>query len=482
MAVTTERAPMFGVSFFGVTPGFTHRDFCSEDTILPSIIRECTGLYTLDQFTVRLPRNGTLYIFGGQIVDERHVTFIGLYRHAIEYKGSREGGHYGVGIWLVDSWLGRDARDVRAVLDFLDQMMGFLSDQLVDAEGRVIRTFEQMDWGAAPALLQTLGEYRIRSAPMRDGECFDGMRRKFLLAHDAKPNAPDSTRKILSQIIQLFGTDPVILRDRVIYTSFDESIVQAIRELNRVEVINYDNFIERYIKDLEKRNPDPTSDANQRQSSLVLTEGEGHSRLSIRPTIPVRDDYGDNAGRSTARSSSKSPIHNGKSSSRFHERPSSFNRSTSDIVAQLLKLSRVNIASSVAGALLAIVVFVFVPDMWGSFRSSTPGQSKPRSQGAHRVDLPKSDSKEQEGKSGSSNATNSARESECLKLKNTPPEASDKDPEQFSKDVKAVEKRIKDRIEKRSTTATLSGDELRLLSLALKERDYLKCLEGRPSN
>ncbi len=473
MTVTPERAPMFGVSFFGVTPGFTEKDFCSDDAML-SIIQECTGLYTLHQFTVTLPRNGTLYIFGGQMVDTRHVTFIGLYRHAIEYKGSREGGHYGVGIWLVDSWIGPD------VIGFLDEMMVFLSGQLVNVEGQVIRTFEQMDWGAAPALLRKLGEYRTASAPMRDGVFFDGMGRKFLLTHEVKPNAPHSMRDLLSHMVYFFGREPVILRDRVIYTSFDASTVQAIRDLHRVEVLSYEGFVEQYKNDLERHSSGLTSNANQSRSSFPLAEDDDRSDLSIRPTIPVRDDYGGNERRSTIRSPSRSPAHNrtlgGKSSSKFLDRPSGSYRWISDVVAQTLKLLRENIFSIVAVVLIVtLTVFLLIPrsDISHFFRSLTTAQV------TRHNNISKTESKGSEGKPETSNATNRGKQLQCLELKIPPPDTSDKDAR--LKSITDIDGKIRNflKTKLRYYDEFDRGDMQVLNGLVQRERDYLRCLEGK---
>jgi hypothetical protein len=473
MAGTTERAPMFGVSFFGVTPGFTHRDFCS-DGALPSIIQECAGLYTLDQFTVRLPRNGTLYIFGGRMVDARHVTFIGLYRHAIEYKGSREGGHYGVGIWLVDSWI----RPEGSVSGFLDRMIGFLGDQLVDPDGRVIRTFEQMDWGTVPVLLRELGGWRIDSVPMRDDVFFDGMGRKFLLAHEVKPIAPHSMRDLLSHMVYFFGREPVILRDRVIYTSFDTDTIRAIRDLNRVEVLSYEGFVEQYKNDLERHSSRLTSDANEPRSSFPLAEDDDRSDLSIRPTIPVRDDYTDNPRRSTAKSSSRSPVYDRKSSSRLLNRPS--DQSTSGVVAQMLKLLRVNTATAVAGGVLTLMVFLVVqgPDILDFLRSRGQNKSPIVSAVPHNQNLSKTNSKDHEEKQEPPNAANPEKDLQCLKLKNPPPGTSDKDAR--LKSITEIDGQIKDFLKNKARYYEFNKGDMQVLNgLVQRERDYLRCLDGK---
>lgn len=452
---------MFGVSFFGVTPGFTHKDFCS-DAALPSIIQECAGLYTLDQFTVRLPRNGTLYIFGGRMVDARHVTFIGLYRHAIEYKGSREGGHYGVGIWLVDAWLDSEVN----VLGFLDEMMEFLSDQLVNAEGRVIQTFEQMDWGAARAFQQRLDGYCSDPGPFGDDVFFDGKGRKFLLVHEKKINDPDSMRALLSQMVKFFGRAPAILRDRVIYTSFDASIIQAFRDLNRVEIISYADFVEQY--DRESRRSGLTSDADQPQSPFVPTDDDGQSDRSSLTTIRIHDDNGDNAWRSTARSSSKST----RTYSRFQDKPPGFNRSTSDVLAQML--TRANLT---AGMLVIVAVLVLSQslDIFG-FRSSAPSNSR---YVAERP-LTKESPKEIDRKRDSSNATNSGTGSPCQRgdssLIGPPPNPPD---------IRQSLNRIKERFEAKEAkqgTYLVRRDLDMLSPLVQRELAYLNCLDEQLPN
>ena len=292
---------MFGISFFGVTPGFSQKHFCSSEMLLP-IIRACSELYTLDQFTVALPAGGTLFVFSGQMVGEHRITFMAQYRHAIEYKGSREGGHYGIGIWLVDSWVSS------AVLGLLNKIVNFLQHELVDADGKFFRTFEQVDWGRGPVegFIQELNEYQTPLPPLRDDITpYDGAR-KLLLVDEVGTIEFSLTSVQLAKAMEFFAQDWMLLFSRVIYQSSDPNVIKATRNLNRLELTSLDKLVKQYQARLARVTSDSLSSRqrsdSQPQLSLPTMDADPSAGSSFPTTMPVRDDPGPTATRTRAKS------------------------------------------------------------------------------------------------------------------------------------------------------------------------------------
>lgn len=266
--------------------------------------------------------------------------------------------------------------------------------------------------------------------------------------------------------VYFFGREPVILRDRVVYTSFDASTVQAIRDLHRVEVLSYESFVERYKKDLEKHSSRLTSEANEPRSSFSLAEDD-RSDLSIPSTIPVRDDYGDNERRSRARLSS-----NSRGNSRFRDKPPGFNRSTSDFFAQMF--TRANLVAGML-VMLAVLLVVEGPDILDYLRSS---MNKSRN-GVTRRDFSNNESPKIDQKQEPSNATNSEKDLQCLKSTNPPPTISDKDAR--LKSITDIDGKIRNFLKSRQRYFDEfdRGDMQTLGALVQRERDYLRCLDGK---
>jgi hypothetical protein len=183
----------------------------------------------------------------------------------------------------------------------------------------------------------------------------------------------------------------------------------------------------------------------------------------MRLTIPVRDDdYGDDAERSTARSRSKSPALAGKSSSRFPGKPPGFGQSIPTVVAQMSDFLRKNIANIVVGGLLGLAVFLLITGLDISPKKSRYINVVP-------LDPPANGSpKASDRKPGASDAINSGTELPCLKRKI--PDTLDQNAEQFSRNIGAIKKAIRE-------GRDLSKKELQVLNALLKrESDYLGCL------
>lgn len=300
----TDERGMLGISFFGVTPGFSQKDFCVGGSDLIKIIRDCGELYILDQFTVRLPPAGALYVFGGEIIDGHTVSFIGQFRHAIEYRGSREGGHYGAGIWLVDMWL-----DERAIY-LLDEIVEALRIQLIDSDERVIRTFEQIDWGMAPAFLHQLERYSTFPPLNQESSTFNRKGRKLLLAEDTSASDYNAS-PFLSRMIQFFGHRWGLIRNRIIYASFEPNVTKAIRDLNRLETISFDELETAYYASEQHA----SSAITKTTEPQIFTPVGAGSDPNFPIALSTRDDYG-HAGAARLRSHPNSDMPSSKKKSR----------------------------------------------------------------------------------------------------------------------------------------------------------------------
>lgn len=277
---------MIGISFFGVTPGFVQRDFAFGEQDLASTIYACRELSTLDQFSVRLPPAGTLHVFGGQVVDGRRVSFLGRFRRAIEYRGTRDGGHYGVGLWLVDRW----AEDP-AVTTLLDRMMRFLQRRLVDADGRVQRTFDEIDWTEADAFLDQLHGASTGLADGTERRNLEGRPRKLLLAED-EACGPNEREPSLRHIVRYLGSNWDDLENRIVYASFDAPVIQAIRSLSRVSLTTFDDLV---ADDARRLSAAPVLSLDHRATPAGRPTADDEARASSLPAVAalsLRDDFG----------------------------------------------------------------------------------------------------------------------------------------------------------------------------------------------
>jgi hypothetical protein len=351
---------MFGISFFGVTPGFSQKDFCSDETLLP-IIRACSELYTLDQFTVKLPAGGTLRVFSGQMAGEHRISFIAQYRHAIEYGGNRDGGHYGVGIWLVDSWIDS------AVLSLLNRTIDFLRHELINAEGRFFRTFEQVDWDKSPvrSYLDELNKYRIALPPIEEDITPHQGARKLLLVDKIDTIESSSASLQLESVIGFFGQYWGTLCNRVIYQSFDSNVIKAIRQLSRLELTTLNKLATQYQTRLARTASNIPTSRQQSDSQLQVPGVDAGSISSMPTTIPVRDYYSQTPTRSPAKPTSGTrqadAVTSGrKRSAGFLAKLEYLGRFISDVCNQVLTLCRENVFSIVAAIILVLIAAPFL--------------------------------------------------------------------------------------------------------------------------
>lgn len=94
---------MLAISLIGVTPGLEVATFGS----LPfQPVDDWIGISTSE---IELRKQQGLYFVTRRVVDRSVLTWIGYYRSALELGGSRDGGYYGAGIWLVDKAASGDA-------------------------------------------------------------------------------------------------------------------------------------------------------------------------------------------------------------------------------------------------------------------------------------------------------------------------------------------------------------------------------------
>lgn len=291
---------MLGISLFGVTPGYTKRDFSIESERLSPIIQACSELYLLDQFSVSVPPDGTLHVLGGRIVRNRAVSFIGRFRHAVELGGNRHGGHFGAGVWMVDEWL--DGKDVASVIN---RMLALIQERMIDDAGRFIRTFDQVDWSDAQSLLTDLDGYRTGPPQGRHDSAPEHRSSKLLLTGDAQKEGDE---RPIVEIIRSLANQWDTLGNRVIYVSFDKAVVDAIRRLNRIEISTFEELKKQDAQRQTRRNGRPRWEEEEpSKTPPSTTHVDDNQDQLVNFTIPIRSDE----GRTSLRSDKAEPQRSG---------------------------------------------------------------------------------------------------------------------------------------------------------------------------
>lgn len=268
---------MIGLSFFGVTPGFVRKDISLDPKRLGGFIQACEELYTLDQFTVRIPRNGSLNAIGGGEFPEGRISFIAHFRHAVEYRGDREGGYYGVGLWVLDGWL--DGAGAEALLT---KALDFLASRLVDERAHVVRIFDDIDWTKADPLLDELAALRRSLPPSRADRADADVERKLLIIGQSKERHLGGSVEFASYI-DVIGTTWGLIANRVLYFSFDPDVTSAIQRINRIRVVRF--------ADLQDESRGIGQIAPRRPESKMGSEERISRRPPLQRAIPHRDDH-----------------------------------------------------------------------------------------------------------------------------------------------------------------------------------------------
>lgn len=103
---------MLRIALMGVTLGTELSTFGKLPVELPD-----DSSIELSATELKLPHATKVYVVWRRQIDEKILTWIGAYHHALEIGGSRDGGYYGAGVWL----LGTTARGA-AVSHLLDNL------------------------------------------------------------------------------------------------------------------------------------------------------------------------------------------------------------------------------------------------------------------------------------------------------------------------------------------------------------------------
>lgn len=103
---------MLRIALMGVTLGTELSTFGKLPITLPD-----ESSIELSATELKLPHDTKVYVVWRRQIDEKILTWIGVYHHALEIGGSRDGGYYGAGVWL----LGTTARGA-AVSHLLDNL------------------------------------------------------------------------------------------------------------------------------------------------------------------------------------------------------------------------------------------------------------------------------------------------------------------------------------------------------------------------
>ena len=87
---------MLAISLVGVTPGL---ELATFGKLPVQLVDDWVSISTSE---ILLPRGKNLYVISRRIENGHILTWIAYFRHALELGGSRGGGFYGAGLWLLD--------------------------------------------------------------------------------------------------------------------------------------------------------------------------------------------------------------------------------------------------------------------------------------------------------------------------------------------------------------------------------------------